>query len=65
MPEKQGLTVTEIAKSMSVSRPTIYALMNRPDHPLPSIRLGRRRIIPRQAFLDWLDAETERGGFTS
>ena len=65
MSEKQGLTVTDIAKTMSVSRPTIYSLMNREEHPLPSIRLGRRRIIPRQAFLDWLDAETERGGFTA
>ena len=60
MEMKEALSVTEISKTMGVSRPSVYNLLNRQDHPLPSIRIGRRRVVPRKALMDWMEEETRR-----
>ena len=55
----ETLTIREAAEQLRISRPTLYALLNRANHPLPSIRVGRRRLIPRAALLDWIATEQE------
>ena len=60
MEAKVGLNVTDVSKMLSLSRPVVYDLLNRKEHPIPSIRVGRRRIIPRQALMDWMQEETTR-----
>lgn len=57
MSEKIVFNVSETATKMNISRPTVYAMMNRKEHPLPSIRIGKRRVIPVQMLLDWIEEE--------
>mgnify|MGYP002675440364 CR=1 FL=1 len=44
-------------QDMGFSRSMAYALFNRDD--VPVIRIGKRKFIRREKFLDWL-AEQER-----
>lgn len=44
-------------QDMGFSRSMAYALFNRAD--VPVIRIGKRKFIRREKFLDWL-AEQER-----
>ena len=44
-------------QDMGFSRSMSYALFNRDD--IPVIRIGKRKFIRREKFLDWL-AEQER-----
>lgn len=60
MVAKEGLNITEVSETLGVSRPSVYDLLNRQDHPLPSIRIGRRRVVPRKALMDWMEEETRR-----
>lgn len=45
---------------MGVSLTTLDALMNRANHPIPHIRLGRKVIIPVKGLETWLAEEAER-----
>ena len=59
--ERLTLTPEEAAKQLGVSKPTMYALCNRKD--FPSVRVGRKIIIPLAALEKWLEAHaTERSG---
>ena len=46
------LTVEEAAKLLGISRTLAYELVSR--HVLPSVRLGRRIVVPRKALEDFL-----------
>lgn len=46
------LTAAEIAKQLKVSKMTVYRLCD--DLELPSVRVGRSRRIPREAFVEYL-----------
>ena len=48
-----AMTVAEVADSLGICMPTAYGLINRPD--FPKIRVGRRILIPREAFTRWLN----------
>lgn len=50
--KKMCLTVPEVAVALGVSKPTAYNLANRAD--FPAIRLGKRIIVPREAFEKWV-----------
>jgi excisionase family DNA binding protein len=50
--ERAILTVREMAGQMGISLPTAYGLANRKD--FPSIRVGKKILIPVQAFQAWL-----------
>ena len=59
--ERLTLTPEDAAKQLGVSKPTMYALCNRKD--FPSVRVGRKIIIPLVALEKWLEAQTtERSG---
>lgn len=51
--ESATLTVTEAAVLLGISRATAYVAVNAGE--IPSIRMGRRVIIPRHAFMQMLD----------
>lgn len=55
MSNENVMTVAEAAVYMRISRPTMYALVHRPD--FPKIYVGRKILIPRAEFLDWLHRE--------
>ncbi len=54
--DRLTLTVTEAAKVLGISRALAYELVARGE--LPSLRLGRRLVVPRKA----LDELLESGG---
>jgi len=55
---KEELPVTlnaeHIAGYLGISRGMAYALLNNKN--CPTLRLGRRHIVPRDLFLDWIES---------
>lgn len=49
------LTVTETARLLRISRSAAYQALERKQ--LPSIRIGRRLLIPRKAIENMLEGE--------
>lgn len=45
------ISVDDIAARLSVGRLAVYRMLE--DHIIPAIRLGRRWIITRHAYLSW------------
>lgn len=59
--ERLTLTPEEAAKQLGVSMPTMYQLCNKKG--FPSVRVGRKIIIPLASLEKWLEAQaTERSG---
>lgn len=56
--ERMTLSVAEVQQALGVGRNTVYELVSRSD--FPKIRVGRKIIVPRDAFLRWLAAQTEQ-----
>lgn len=56
--EKLILTVTDVQQALGCGKRQAYELANRAD--FPTIRIGRKIVIPRDAFLRWLDKQTEQ-----
>jgi excisionase family DNA binding protein len=52
-PERLTLTVPEVAEVVGVSRAHAYELIRLGR--IPSIRLGRRLVVPRKALDEFLD----------
>lgn len=59
MPDKLAYNPTEAAQALNVSRPTIYALMNRAEDPLPNFRVGTRRLISVAGLKAWVERQAE------
>lgn len=55
--EKMALSVTETARALGVSRPTVYRLLQRAD--FPSFRVGSRQLVSRQGLEDWVSREVQ------
>lgn len=53
-----ALSVPEAAAAMGISRAGLYALLARGEGP-PTIKLGRRRLIRRDALQEWLRKQEE------
>lgn len=56
--EKAMTTPADLQRDWGLSKNTVYALVNRAD--FPKIRVGRKILIPRDALMRWLDAQTEQ-----
>ena len=50
---KLAFTVAEAAETLSLSKTTVYQLTHRDD--FPCIVLGRRRLIPRDKLIEWIN----------
>ena len=46
------LTVREAADMIGISKPKMYELIR--EGEIPSIHIGKKIVIARQALLDWL-----------
>ncbi|MDL2318484.1 helix-turn-helix domain-containing protein [Eubacteriales bacterium OttesenSCG-928-A19] len=55
---KKVLTVSEMAKELRISRPKGYELAARKD--FPTIRVGKRILIPTDALDRWLADEAAK-----
>ena len=50
--EIDAIAISEAARRLAISSRTIHRLIKRGE--LPSILIGRRRLIRRQTLADWL-----------
>lgn len=44
----------DIAAALNISRAGAYNLMN--SQGFPSLRIGKRIVVPKEAFLKWIDS---------
>ena len=51
---RMALTPAEAAISMGISRRTLHDLIHDPDAGFPSIKVGRRLMIPVDGLREWL-----------
>ena len=56
--ERLTMNVADLQQALGIGRAQAYDLVNRAD--FPSIRLGRKILIPRDAFMRWLELQTEK-----
>ena len=59
MSERMTLVPKEAAKEANVSLPTIYEWCRIPS--FPAIHVGRKIVIPTDAFRRWLEAQAGQG----
>ncbi len=59
-PDRQTLTIEEVAAALGIDRSTAYALAKADRLPAPVIRLGRRMVVGRAALERALAGETAR-----
>ena len=53
------LNVELVAKVLGVSPSSSYELMHEKD--FPALRIGNRIVVPKEKFIQWVDAHTARG----
>jgi len=51
---KSTMSVRELSTALGVSLPIAYALTEQSGFPV--VRIGRRKVVPVQAFENWLSA---------
>lgn len=56
-PERLAYSVPEAAALLGVSSDTVYEMIR--QRRIPSVRLGRRILIPRPALVRWLESAAE------
>lgn len=56
--EKLTMNVADLQQALGIGRAQAYELVNRAD--FPTIRLGRKIIIPKDGFMRWLERQTEK-----
>lgn len=57
--DKVVLTVDEVAEVLGIARPNAYALAK--SQGFPTVRIGRRMIIPVNEFYRWLSEQSRQG----
>jgi excisionase family DNA binding protein len=53
------LSVAEAAKTLGISRGSLYELVNGGE--IRSLQIGRRRLVPREALVEFIDRNTRAG----
>ena len=54
--EQTVLTIADLCEVLHISRPTAYQLLRRED--FPTLRIGRRCLIPREGLDRWVKENT-------
>ncbi len=55
---KLAVSVSEAAAMLSISRPTMYAILNRADFK-GSFYVGSKHLVSVSALADWVDRQVE------
>lgn len=58
MQQKLTMNVAELSEQLGISKPTAYTLTRRED--FPALHIGRRVVIPVEAFQQWLTNESNQ-----
>jgi excisionase family DNA binding protein len=59
--ERQTLTVAEVAAAMGIGKANAYALTKQEGFPV--IHIGRRFVIPKEAFNTWLNSQQKGNNY--
>ncbi|MDQ2086480.1 helix-turn-helix domain-containing protein [Herbivorax sp. ANBcel31] len=51
-----SLNAEDIAKILNISRPYAYQLLK--EGKIPTLRLGKRILVPKNEFLKWIEENT-------
>ena len=51
------LSVPEVAAVLGISRAGAYELVN--SASFPKVKIGKRILVPKDKFIEWLDAQVE------
>ncbi|ACL76195.1 helix-turn-helix domain-containing protein [Ruminiclostridium cellulolyticum] len=51
-----SLNSDDVASCLNISKAGAYNLMN--SQGFPSLRIGKRIVVPKEAFLHWMEANT-------
>ena len=57
MAREPGMTARDIMRELRLSHVSVYALLKRPG--CPAFHVGRRWIVPREAFYKWLEEQAK------
>lgn len=52
------LSVIQVAEVLGISKTSAYELVHSDD--FPSITIGKRLIIPKDKFIEWIKTKTEK-----
>ena len=55
--DKLAYSITEAARVLGVSRPTVYALIKQPGFPV--FQIGGRKLVSVEGLRDWIRSQTE------
>lgn len=58
--DKEVLTAKDLSTYFNVSLPTIYELMKSVGFPL--LQIGSRKLVRKDKFFTWLEAQEQKGG---
>ena len=53
------LNADQLAQALGISRANAYQLMHAKG--FPTLRIGKRMLVPKDKFLEWLDSKAEKG----
>ena len=57
--EKLVYSIQEVAELLGISKSYAYELVRRGT--IPSLKLGKKRVIPKEKFKNWVNGEKELG----
>ena len=53
------LNAEQVAAVLGIAPSSAYELMHHPD--FPTLRIGRRIVVPKEKFIQWVERNTEKG----
>ena len=54
------LNANHVAAVLGISRANAYMLLRRED--FPTLRIGKRMLVPRDRFIAWIEDNTQKQG---
>jgi excisionase family DNA binding protein len=54
------LKADQVAAVLGISRANAYTLLRRED--FPTLRIGKRMLVPRDRFVQWIEENTQKQG---
>ena len=61
--EQLLLNTEQACQVLQIGETKARSLMHRAEDPLPTIKWGRKVLIPVEALKQWIDRETNRGAW--
>ena len=53
------LNADQLAQALGISRANAYQLLH--SKGFPTLQIGKRLLVPKDKFLEWLDSKAEKG----